>query len=49
VLLDDPAAVPVAIAEYLAEHLEIEDASALEAYGEREYPGSTTCASCGGC
>ncbi|XXZ47486.1 DUF4158 domain-containing protein (plasmid) [Streptomyces cavourensis] len=36
VLLDDPTDVPVEVADYLAEQLEIEDASVLKAYGERE-------------
>jgi TnpA family transposase len=36
VFLDDPTDVPVEVAEYLAEQLGIEDASVLEAYGERE-------------
>nr|WP_282204920.1 DUF4158 domain-containing protein [Kitasatospora fiedleri] len=34
--LDDPTDVPVEVADYLAEQLDIEDASVLEAHGERE-------------
>ncbi|MEU5566284.1 DUF4158 domain-containing protein [Micromonospora musae] len=36
VLLDDPTDIPVEVADYLAEQLDIEDASVLKAYGERE-------------
>lgn len=36
VFLDDPTDIPVAVADYLAEQLGIEDASVLKAYGERE-------------
>nr|WP_306327440.1 DUF4158 domain-containing protein [Streptomyces venezuelae] len=33
--LDDPADVPGEVADHLGEHLDIEDASVLKAYGER--------------
>lgn len=36
VFLDDPTDVPVEVVDYLAEQLDIGDASVLKAYGERE-------------
>ena len=36
VFLDDPVDVPTVVVDYLAEQLEIADASVLKAYGERE-------------
>lgn len=36
VFLDDPTDVPAEVVDYLAEQLDVADASALKAYGERE-------------
>ncbi|GAA3312225.1 hypothetical protein GCM10020295_83540 [Streptomyces cinereospinus] len=36
VFLDDPTGIPAEVADYLAEQLDVEDASVLKAYGERE-------------